>query len=516
VQIIQDKALLLDRQYAGNIIPHIKKSQKVDEGVAVHWGLDEAMKLVDLGFPNVPSPILRDYNWPGRFIPFEHQKDTSSFLSLRRRAFCFSEQGTSKTAAAIWAADYLLNHGYVSRVLVLCPLSIMRSVWQQELFRVAMHRSCAIAHGTSKQRVKALNYGTDFVVINYDGVGIVEKEIIAGGFDLIICDEANYLKTASTSRWKVVNRIMQATDPRLWMMTGTPAAQSPVDAYGLAKLVNPFRCPKYFGEFRATVMNKVTEFKWAPKPTAAAYVHKLLQPAIRYEKKDCLDLPPVTYIDRDAPLTSQQKIYYEELRQQMLIELGGGVDISAVNAAVKINKLLQISAGAAYTDTKGVVEFDSSTRIKAVKEVIEEASNKVLIFVPFTHTIDILSEQLGKAGISHGVINGSTSLNQRTKLINDFQTKPDPHVMVIQPAAAAHGVTLTAADTIVWYAPITSVDTYLQANARIDRPGQKNAMTVVHITGSPVEARLYAMLRSNIHNHEELIDLYRDIVQGGS
>jgi hypothetical protein len=82
-------------------------------------------------------------------------------------------------------------------------------------------------------------------------------------------------------------------------------------------------------------------------------------------------------------------------------------------------------------------------------------------------------------------------------------------VLIIQPQAASHGLTLTAADTIVWYAPVTSVETYLQANARINRPGQKNAMTVVHIKGSPIEGELYGMLRNNIVNHQKIIELYR-------
>jgi len=86
-------------------------------------------------------------------------------------------------------------------------------------------------------------------------------------------------------------------------------------------------------------------------------------------------------------------------------------------------------------------------------------------------------------------------------------------VLIIQPQAASHGLTLTEADTIIWYAPVTSVETYLQANTRIDRPGQKNAMTIVHIKGSPVEERLYSMLKNNIANHEKLIDLYREVME---
>jgi SNF2 family DNA or RNA helicase len=511
VQIIENKALLVSVDDPSAITETIFRSAYTEKGVLVHWGHREAEKLATLGF-NPPSPILRDYQWTGKLTPFEHQKATASFLSLRRRAFCFNEQGTGKTASVIWAADYLMNKGLIKRVLVLCPLSIMKSAWQQDLFKFAMHRSCSVAHGAAKQRSKIIQAGAEFVIINFDGVATVLDEIMAGGFDLIVVDEASAYKTATTNRWKLLHKILKHTDPRLWMLTGTPAAQSPLDAYGLGKLVNPEGTPKYYTHFRSSTMYPVTKFKWAPKPEAPKIVHNVLQPAIRFEKKDCLDLPEVTYVDRDAPLTPQQAKYYSHLRNDMILE-AAGEEVSAVNAAVKMNKLLQISGGAVYTDKGEVLEFDVSNRLNAVLEVIEEASHKVLVFVPFTHTIELLRAHLEKKGINCGVINGSVSVNKRAALIDQFQNTKDPHVLIIQPQAASHGLTLTAADTIIWYAPVTSVETYLQANARINRPGQKNAMTIVHIRGSEAESHVYNMLRGNITNHERVIDLYRKIFQ---
>ena len=255
-------------------------------------------------------------------------------------------------------------------------------------------------------------------------------------------------------------------------------------------------------------MIKVGQFRWVPKPDSKEYVHSILQPAIRFEKSQCLDLPPVTYVDRDAPLTPQQVKYYNILKKQMLFE-ADGEEISAVNAAVQINKLLQIAGGAVYSDSREVIEFDVSERLRVVQEVIEESSHKVLVFVPFTHTIELLEKHLTKNGISCDVINGSVNVNRRTAIVKQFQEHDNPKVLIIQPQAASHGLTLTAANTVIWYAPCTSVETYLQANARIDRPGQVNNMTVVHIKGSPIEKRIYDMLRNNIQNHMKIIDLYR-------
>ena len=452
---------------------------------------------------------LSEYEWPRPhgFEPFDHQKVTSEFLISNRKAFCFNEQGTGKTASVIWAVDYLMSIRAVKRVLVVCPLSIMRAAWQADLFKFAIHRTVAIAYGSAAKRKEIVNSGAEFVVINYDGVAIVRKELLAGGFDLIVVDEASAYKNAQTDRWKAL-RDLNKVIKGLWMLTGTPAAQSPADAYGLAKLVNPTAVSPFFGQFKDTVMNKVSLYRWVPKPSAQATVHKILQPAIRFEKAQCLDLPPITFVDRDAPLSAQQQKFYNILRKQMLIE-AAGEEITAVNAAVQVSKLLQIACGSVYTDNREVIEFDVSNRLNVVQEIIDETSNKVLVFVPFTHTIDLLKKHLEKHHITCAVINGAVSLNQRSDIVRSFQEQPTIKVLIIQPQAASHGLTLTAADTIIWYAPCTSVETYLQANARIDRPGQKNNMTIVHISGSPVEAKVYSLLRNNIGNHQKIIDLYR-------
>ena len=461
--------------------------------------------------PQKTNNILIDYTWPGKYKPFTHQKQTAEFLTLHRKAFCFNEQGTGKTASVIWACDYLMNLGIIKRVLVICPLSIMKSAWQTDLFKFAIHRTCDVAYGEAKRRVKLINNGAEFVIINFDGVEIVKDAIINGGFDLIVVDEASAYKNSQTARWKTLRDIAK-TVKGMWMLTGTPAAQSPVDAFGLAKMINPENTPKYLGQFRDSVMYKVSNFTWIPKPQAHDIVHKVLQPAIRFEKSQCLDLPKVTYVERDAPLTPQQIKYYQMLRKQMAMS-AGGEQITSANAAVNINKLLQISGGAVYSDNGEVVEFDVGNRLKVLQEVIDEASHKVLVFVPFTHTIQLVHDFLTKKKIASAIINGQVTVNQRHSIIQQFQETDSIQVLIIQPQAASHGLTLTAANVVVWYSPVTSVETYLQANARIDRPGQVNPMTVVHIRGSAVEGKMYDMLQKNIDVHTKIIDLYHNEIE---
>ena len=508
MQVVENQYLVVPTENPQHILNTIKKSVEYDEdSVAVYWGLKESQMLKKLGVNDVPSPIERDYHWPGLHTPMNHQRETASFLTLHPRAFCFNEQGTGKTASAIWASDYLLEEGYINRVLIICPVSIMQAAWQSDLFKFAVHRHVDVAYGDRKKRKAIIEGGAEYIIINYDGVSVVEEELTKGGFDLVIIDEANAYKNSRTDRFKTLLRVI-TPDTWIWMMTGTPAAQSPLDAYGLAKLCVPANTPRLYTMYRDMVMYQMSRFKWIPKPQAQSVVHNLLQPAIRFEKKDCIDLPDVTHTSRFTPLTPQQKKYYKELKQQMLIQ-AVGEDVSAVNAAAQLTKLLQISCGAVYTDNKNVIEFDVSNRLSTLLEVIEEASHKVLVFVPFTHTSHLIHSFLTKNGVTSEIISGEVSVTKRTDIFKKFQETDNPRVLLIQPQAAAHGVTLTAANVIVWYAPVTSIETYLQANARIDRPGQRNPMTIVHLEGSPVESKLYGMLNHKLDFHNKIIDLYK-------
>lgn len=517
VEIVENQAVKLScpHDVAQAINQYIPKSEIIGargsaSDLLVYFGLEEMQLLAHVS-PNhlrIPSPIERDYDWPGMIKPFDHQRDTARFLSLHRRAFCFNEAGTGKTSAAIWASDYLMTQGLVKRCLVICPLSIMQTAWQADLFKTAMHRTCAIAHGSTAKREKVLRGSYDYVIINFDGVGTVERAVADGKFDLIIVDEANAYKNPTTKRWKTLARLL-TSNTYLWMMTGTPAAQSPMDAYGLAKMVNPNGVPKRISAWQERVMQQYSRFVWKPKPTAKQTVFDALQPAIRYEKAQCLDLPEVMYQTREIPLTLQVQQYYKSLKQDMLIH-AVGEQITTVNAAAALNKLLQLSGGAVYTDDRNIIEFDVSPRLRVLQEVVEETSNKLLVFVPYTHTITLVSNFLNSAGISNEIISGDVTARQRAAIFNSFQKDTDPKVLVIQPQAASHGVTLTAADTVVFWSPVMSVETYLQCIARIDRVGQRNKMTVIHLQGSEVERRVYDMLQSKVDMHERLVDLYRE------
>ena len=513
MEIVEDKALILrtrnPQKYS--IIPKSKAIPRADGGydVAVYWGLDEARVLRNLGVKNVPSPITRRYDWPGRYKPMAHQMETAAFLTLYRRAFVFSEPGTGKTLSALWAADYLMKLGKVRRVLILCPLSIMHSAWMGDINNSILHRSAVIAHhAQASRRIEMIQRDYEIVIANYEGLSLIADEVRNDGrFDLVIVDEANAYKTVTTRRWKALNSILTPTT-YLWMMTGTPASQSPVDAYGLAKLVNPEGVPRFMTAWRDQVMQPISKFKWGPRHDAKDKVHEALQPAIRYTKAQCLDLPPVITMTREVALTPQQQKYYTMLKDRMLVQAAGET-ITAVNAAAGVSKLLQISCGAAYTDDKEVVEFDSAPRLAVLEEILEETDRKVIIFALFRSTIDTISTYLTKKGIVNECIHGDITPIKRGITINRFQTEADPRVLVMQPAASAHGITLTAADTVVFYGPLMSVEQYIQCCARADRKGQdSDKVTVIHIQGSPIEKRMFRVLEGKVSDNSLLTEMF--------
>lgn len=479
--------------------------------VAVYWGLHEARVLKNLGVRGVPSPILRNYDWPGRYTPFAHQKETAAFLTMHPRSFVFSEPGTGKTLSALWAADYLMRIGEVRRCLVLCPLSIMTSAWLNDITNSIIHRSAAVCHHPrANKRVEIVENNYEFIIANYDGLPLIKDAILADGtFDLIIADEANAYKNVTTRRWKTLAKLVNS-NTHLWMMTGTPAAQTPLDAYGLGKMVSPDRVPKFFTAWRDKVMYQATRFRWLPKADSHVHVYEALQPAIRFTKEECLDLPPVLTETREVEMTAQQKKYYKLLKERMVME-AAGERITAVNAAAGVNKLLQISAGAAYTDTGEIVEFDCAPRLNVLEEILIETKRKTLIFAMYRHNMHTIKVFLDRCGISAELIHGDVTPKQRTALFRAFQNDPDPKVLIIQPQAAQHGVTLTAADTVVMWGPVMSVESYIQCVARMDRQGQTaDKVTVIHIQGSDIERRMFKRLSSKIDDHALLLKIYEE------
>jgi len=513
MQIIENKALLFTYHEPARIIESIKKSVLLPTGeLLVHWSMKSAMELVRLGVQNVPSYIKKDYPYPGLDQPMSHQRLMAEFYTLYKRCFNFSIMGSGKSRSTIWAADCMMRLGLVKRALIVAPLSILRTAWEADIFKTAMTRSVGIAVGDCKRRQKIIESGCEFCIINHDGLTSSRLDLKRAGFDLVIVDECSAVQNATTHRWKALNSLL-TEDIFLWLLTGTPAANSPLQAYGLAKLVNPDGVPKFFSGWKDMTMNKVSLFTFVPKITAQDTVFKAMQPAIRFGKEDCPELPPVTFMEREFDMDKTQAKYYSEMKSQLLM-VAADKKITAVNSGVLMGKLLQIAAGAVYSDDGSVIDFRASTRMQEMVDVINECGEKVLVFAQYRHNISMIAKHLEGLGIECAVIQGDTPHDTRKLYIDTFQNTSTLKVLILQPKVAAHGITLTAASTIIWFSPVASLETWLQANARIDRIGQQNKMTVVKLIGAPIERKVYGVLEKRGAAQSDLLELYRTELRG--
>jgi SNF2 family DNA or RNA helicase len=469
--------------------------------------LDEVKVLRNLGI-NAPSPILHYYNWPGQFTPFDHQKETAAFLTLNHSGLVLNEIGTGKTQSALWAADYLIKTKNVKKVLILSPLSTLERVWADAIFTGFVHRKFVVLHGTAEKRLKLLRTEADFYIINHDGFAII-KDKCQDMFDLVIVDEAAVLRNPSTQRFKIFRKwAANNVATRLWLMTGTPTPNDPTDAWALAKLVGSPFCTKTYTAFREQVMMKIGQWKFVPRPESVEIVKHILQPAVRYTRDECFDLPETIIQTRQVDLTAEQKKHYNQMLKHFVTEAASEGTITAVNEAVKIQKLVQIACGVAYGDDGQNILLDCSPRINLVKEVIEEAGEKVILFVPLTGTLHMLEKELSKHW-DVAVVNGEVSSTQRNKIFHDFQHQKSPHVLIAHPGTMAHGLTLTSASTIIWYGPINSNETYVQANGRIERIGKRNVSNVIHIEATDLEHKMNERLK----NKQKLQGLLLDLIQ---
>jgi len=479
---------------------------------ALPHNLDTVRLVSNLGY-SVTSPLETSYDWPGRYKPYKHQKTTTDFLVMHKRGYILSGMGTGKTASALWAVDYLMKQKEIQKTLIVAPLSTLERVWAQEIFQVLPHRRYHVLHGSRAKRFDLLaDKKVDFYIINHDGVEIIEKELEKRpDINHIVIDEVATFRNSRTKRGKTMQRIVnrQKIVRSAWGLTGTPTPNAPTDCYGQLKIITPERYTGSFMGLQLDLMIKVGMFKWVPKREAAEKVYQLMQPSIRYALEDCLDLPPTIYQEREVELSDEQRKHYEEMKRQAFMEVQGET-ITAVNAGVVLNKLLQISLFGSYNGSGRPVEMDFSPRLKVLKEVIEECNEKVIVFVPFTAALNRFYDEL-KNHWTVEVVDGSVSPAKRNRIFKDFQMAKEPHILLAHPETMAHGLTLTAATTIIWASPTTSTEIFLQANARIARPGQTKTTNIVMLHGSEVERKLYQTLK----DRRRLQDLVLDLVKGG-
>lgn len=494
------------------LFPNLKVADiKGETFVAVPHTLEAARVFNNIGI-KTESPIRTQYDWPGRYTPLPHQITTAEFFTLNTRAFCLNDMGTMKTLSSLWAADYLQKAKVIKRFLVVAPLSTLSPTWGSDIFQNFPLKTYAILHGNRKKRLELLAMPHDVYLINHDGVEIIADELSRRpDIGLIILDECAMYRNSRNVRWKIANIIINKSGvPRIiWGLTGAPTPNDPTDAYGQTKLIKPENYKGHFTSFKHETMVQVSQFKWVPKRGSEETVNRVMQPAIRYSLSDCVNLPESIYTFHQAQLSPEQQKHYRELINSAATEVRGTM-VTAVNAAVLVSKVIQAALGVMYGANGDVVKVDFSPRISIVKELIEGCRQKVIVFVPLTGALDAVATELRKKR-TVAVVDGRTTMTQRNNIFREFRSLKDPHILVANAGTMSHGLTLTEASLVIWYAPVTSHDIYVQANARIVRPGQKFPTQIAHLYATAEEKRIYAVLKDKGRLQDIVLDLARGV-----
>jgi len=507
----EKKTLIIDSSHNESVqqfIPHAKELKHDGKSmVAVPFGPIEAMVLRNMGF-SVPDPIKQYYSWPARFKPMDHQIDTAAFLTAHKRALCLNAPGTGKSISSLWAADFLLTEGVVKKVVIVAPLSTLKVVWGAEIRHHMPHRQFVICTGTKKKRIELLQQtGVQYVIINHDGFTNMRDYMT--DVDLVIYDEATALKSPSSQRFKLFYKWVNQHHPWLWLLTGTPISQTPADAWTLARLVESPNVQRSFTAFKDVVMKKVTQFKWVPRENSLEICKKVLQPSIRFSLDECKDLPDTNFVGRETDLSKQQEKAFKEMQDRAVTTFKDG-QVTAANTAVMLSKLLQIACGVVYSEDSSIA-LDCDERYNTLTNLLNEIGDKAIIFVPLKGVQKFLLDKLRADKFTAELVNGDVSKKERDEIFHNFQHTDEPKILLAHPKVAAHGLTLTRAKDIVWYAPIYSLEQYEQANARIRRLSTEGKTTVWHIYATNFEAELYRRLRKKQNTLAEFLDLVRGI-----
>lgn len=494
------------------LVPHAKPFVDPASGqpmLLVPHKVDETQVLRNLGY-SVPPPVMTGYDWNGD-TPYDSQRITCALITTHKRSYVLNGIGTGKTRASLYAYDYLRKTKQATgRLLVVAPLSTLRQTWERECRMKFPGLRVGILHGTRAQRLKVLAEDNDVLVINHDGVKTILEELIAavnaGTIAMAVLDELSVYKDASTDLWKMTHRLIKLVD-RVVGMTATPVTKDASDAYGQIKMITPAALEgRSFGRFREFVMRKVTNFKWINLPEALDRIYKMMQPAVRFTRDECYDLPPCQTLAWEAHLPEESRRMIMMLRDQAAIE---HLNIKAANGADVMNKCLQVALGAVYDVDRNEVMTDVSARLEMLDQAIEQSASKVIIFTPYKHTLKLLAGHVGK-NHSVAVISGDVSTRQREQIFTLFRSAPDPQVLIAHPETMSHGLTLTEASTIVWWGPPTSLEIYEQANGRITRAGQQHSQLIIQLTSTTLERTVFRLLDRRADVQSALLAMYEN------
>jgi SNF2 family DNA or RNA helicase len=413
-----------------------------------------------------------------KFTPHTYQKFAIQKMIYQPIVGLFLEMGLGKTVCALTAASELLHNYYeVSKVLVIAPYRVARDTWPDEVEKWDHLRYLKISKvlGSKKQRLAALNTQADIYVINRENVTwLVEHYGKDWPFDMVIIDELSSFKSSKARRFRSLRKVRPLIK-RIVGLTGTPAPNGLIDLWAqvylldqgerLGKTITGYR-NRYFTPGRR---NQHIVYEWNPKPESEEAIYKKLSDiCVSMKSEDWLDMPEVISREVKVKLPEKAREKYDRLERDLLLPFAES-DVVADTAAVLTGKLLQMANGAVY-DEFGDVQEIHEAKLGALEDVIEAANGRpVLIFYAYRHDLARIQERFPEA--------------RTLDTTEDIQAwnRGDIPIALAHPASAGHGLNLQAGgNIIVWFGLTWSLELYTQANARLNRQGQKHKNVIIH------------------------------------
>lgn len=437
------------------------------------------------------------------------------------------EMGCGKTLTTIAVAGALYNLGKIDRVLVVAPTSVC-SVWPHDLNQFATFPwEARVLLGDKKKRLKALNELENWpfkalriAVINYESThrdGIFEA-LAAYKPDLIVCDESQRIKNPSAAQSKALHKLGDAAPFRM-ILSGTPVQNNAVDLYSQYRFLDPAVYGANFYAFknRYCIMGGYGQHQIVGYRNMDELVEKEHSVAYRVTKEECLDLPQQTFINRYVQFTDAEQAIYEQLRKSSFLELETGENVTATTILTMYLRLMQLTGGFLTADESTRPKQVNTAKLDALVDIVDDyvvdAGKKLVIFARFRAEIAAIENLLRLRKIQYGSIYGDVPMEERGKIVDDFQTNPDTKVFVAQIQTAGLGITLHAASTAVFYSYDYNYANYAQALARIHRIGQRLPVTYIHlVVDGSIDEKILAALENKEDMAKTVVDSWREVL----
>jgi len=454
---------------------------------------------------------------PVKTKPYKHQDDAFQVGVAVDQSALLMEQGTGKTLSAIGVAGYRFQKDQIQKLLVVCPLSVV-PVWHSEFQKHAdfPYRLLDLTKKDNDQRKLDLTFSSPgrllVALINYESTWRCDDLLLKWKPDMIVVDESQKIKNGRAKQSKALFKLGDQTTYKM-ILSGTPITQGPLDTWSQYRFLNPDIFGRRFISHRDryAIMGGYGGYQVLGYRHLEELASKAHSVAFRVTKAEALDLPETTDQELMVNLSSETMDIYQQMEEEFMVKFSDTEVATAPIILTQLLRLQQITGGFLPTEDKVVKEFDSA-KLNALKELLEDlpSEKKVVIFARFVPEIEAIrkvSEALGRNPVT---LYGATK--DRGKVVSDFQDDPKVKDIIIQIQTGGLGITLTAADTAVFYSTTFSFADYDQAKARLHRIGQRKPVTYIHILASgTVDEEVLQILKDKGDMATQIVDRLKGI-----